>query len=408
MFWDTFADDASTATGVSAVLSRETFTLADILREDDVLSEFGASNALVAFVVKHITDVLALALAEPKTEEEARFAFFSTEMLRFGHAPVSDALVTHASLLLDYLKKVEEGFLHVTPAENFARIVSKLLETNKIAPTLVPIDALLMHLYNGSILTVLQNLIFACTSEFETAPGANCRLVRQLDGKKAIWLAEQKLPEKLCRLLFAARSDTREHAVEALEKLTLFAKPDDAVSSQLIAAAAPLFVANGNLIEGAKGAELLILKYPSMASVRRKKKECVYLNKKKKQALNSFVVSVCQASLAHGAGLRLQLAGARLLCAQSTSSSSFENFLFLPLFVERMIQREQATLLAVAVTECVHSVLTHHRELGEYVKINVFSLLERAFLRVRAKKDNKAVAVSLFFHVCLLCRSVGR
>ncbi len=265
MFWDTFADDAAAVTGVSAVLSRESFSLADILREDDVLSEFGASNLLVSFVVQKVEDVIKLALAVPTTEEEARFAFFSTEMLRFGHVSVSDAVVAHSHLLLGFLSKVDEGALHATPAENFSRIVVKLLETNKLKPQQLPVADLLRHLYNGSVLNVVLSLVFACTSEFETVRGVNCRLVRQLEKANAAWLAdEQNVPTHLCRLLSSPRTDARENAVEALEKLVSFAQPDDAVSKQL-AESASLF--KEQTIQAAQGAEVLMLKYPQLSSV---------------------------------------------------------------------------------------------------------------------------------------------
>jgi hypothetical protein len=265
MFWDTFADDASSLTGVSSVLSRESFSLADILREDDVLSEFGASNVLVSFVVKNVREVIKLALTSPKTEEEARFAFFSTEMLRFGHAPVSDALVANSALLLGFLDSIQDGALHITPAENFARIVIKMLETNKLQPQQLPVSALLRHLYNGSVLNVVNSLVFACTSEFETVRGA--RLVRQLDGGKAAWLSEQHVPNALCKSLFDDRLEMREHGLEALEKLVGFAQADDAVSKQL-ADSVSLFKGDGHVIEASQGAEILIARYPTLSSVR--------------------------------------------------------------------------------------------------------------------------------------------
>jgi hypothetical protein len=267
MFWDTFADDSSTLKGVGPVLQRESFSLEDLLREDDVLSEFGASNALVSYVVKNVGRVIELALMSPKTEEEHRFTFFSTELLRFGHVSVSDAVVTHLSLLMDFIRGVEEGRLQPGPGENLSRILIKLFETGKLLPREVAVDPLLRHLYNGSVLNVVSALIFACTKEFETVRGVNSRLVRQLDPALAAWLADERLPERLCRLLFVERSDMREHAEEALERLILFAQLDDAVSIQLCASS-PIFEAdNDNVIEAAQGAELLISKYPQMAGV---------------------------------------------------------------------------------------------------------------------------------------------
>ncbi len=79
-----------------------------------------------------------------------------------------------------------------------------------------------------------------------------------------------------------------------------------------------------------------------------------------------------------GAPLKLQLAAARLLRAQS-ASPHFGNVSLLPPYVDLMLQREQATLLAVAVTDCINAVLTSHPELTSQIQSVVFPRLIAAF-----------------------------
>jgi hypothetical protein len=98
------------------------------------------------------------------------------------------------------------------------------------------------------------------------------------------------------------------------------------------------------------------------------------------QALNSFVVAVCTSSLKEGSSLRVQIVAARLLRAQS-SSPVFPNASLLPEFVSLMLRREKATLLALAVTDCINTALANHFEVRSQMQQTVIPLLVQAFVK---------------------------
>jgi hypothetical protein len=340
MFWETFADDVD-ASGVTAVLNRPSFSLEELLREDDVLQEFATSNVLVSFVAAHVPDTLRHALAAPRTDEEARFGFFCTELLRFGHASVSDVLLATPAVeqLLGFLDSSLPP-LHVVPAEHYSKIVIALLESRKLHPQRLSPEPLLRHLGNASILNVLLALVHACTSEFETVKGANCRMARFLAPDHAAWLASRSVPVGLCRALLAPEAAERSHALEVIEKLVSLLQSGDAVAAQL---------SSDQVVKGVFGATDAI---SSVNAAVQAAEAAALLQSKCSVVLEDFALHFGRRSLAEGSS-RGVMAAARLVKSRVSAP-------LLPLlvpFVEFMFAHEKVTLVAIAVTECVSAFL---------------------------------------------------
>lgn len=170
---------------------------------------------------------------------------------------------------------------------------------------------------------------------------------------------------------------------------------EDAVSKQLIEAVS-IFRPATNLIEAALGAEILLLKFPNLSQVRKMRlMVCVVFDKDGGvKSFDSFVAAVGRASVQEEASLRLQLAGARLVCAQARTPR-FGHVELLSGLVRAMLAHEQCTLLAVAVMEGLGAVLEGHLELEEQVRLAVMPLLLAAFARPAQQLMGLLVA---FFH----------
>ncbi len=364
MFWETFADDVAVS-GVTAVLNRPSFSLEDVLREDDVLQEFATSNPLVSFVAAHVRDALRHALAVPKTDEEARFGFFCTELLRFGHASVSDVLLAApaAEQLLGFLDSPPP--LHAVPAEHFSKIVVALLEGRKLPPQRLPPEPLLRHLGNASILNVLLALVHACTGEFETVKGANCRLARFLAPEHAEWLASRRVPAGLCWALLTPEAAERTHALEVLEKMVSLVQPGDAVAAQLSSpqVTTEVFGAPGAAAGGGSAAERV-----------QAAEAAALLQSRCSVVLEDFALQFGQRSLAEGSK-RCVMAAARLVKSRVSPAL----LPLLPPLVDFILAHERATLVAIAVTDCVSSFLVD-ATLRQQTHDLVFSKLVGAFV----------------------------
>ncbi len=360
MFWDTFADTAAVS-GVTAVLNRESFSVEDLLREDDVLQEFATSNTLVSFVAAHVSQMLGHALADPQTDEEARFGFFSTEVLRFGHASVSAALLAPAvsQQLLSFLDRPLP--LPAVPAEHFSKVVVALLDSRALSPRHLAAERLLPHLGNASMLNVVLAVVGACTAEFETVKGENCRMIRLLAPDDCSWLAEQQLPLRVSRALVSEDRSERAHALEVLEKLAGFTLPGDAVSQQM---------ASEDVREGVYGSgppDGRVAQWVEAAEA------AVLLQSKFGADCERFAVRFAQQSLID-ASVRTVIAAARLMKSRPCAATMS----LLPAFVDFMLAHERATLVAIAVTDCVTAFLAHSA-LRQETRGLVFPRIEAAF-----------------------------
>ena len=337
-FWDSFDEPA---TGVSSVMARETFSLTDILSEDDVLQECASSASLVAYLENQTAALVEMITLTPGTEQELRCSFLSCEILRFGHAAIARQLLTPVIFArLVHILSIEAP-LNPVAAEHVAKVLTKLLETNPsdVLSQLDVAGALMVHLDNASMVNAFLAVVWACTEEVESEPGENCRLERHVSFERATWLADLNVPLKLCRIMSASTSSShaRQHALEVFEKMISFSRASDNVVNQLTKS--PNLFEDSSSIEAALAASLISPFAPL-------------------SHFETFSASFCRNSIESNHCARL-IASASLLkalvAAEKLSADAVTSLL--PLLVEAMFSRENCTIFAVIFVETIRSCI---------------------------------------------------
>ena len=371
-FWDTFDDGGAEATGVSAVLVRDSFTVEDLLDEDDVLQECASSSALVAALEKNVDQLVAMVIKSPSDERETRFSFLACEILRFGHESIEKVLLSPGTfaLLCSLIEATpdEAHPLNAVAAEHFGKVFIRLLDSPRTKDATLGqlnLKALLAHLENASILNVALAVVVACTEEFERKEGdgdnSNCRLQRLLSPQRAQWLVEHNLPAQIFEKLLHPKAALRAHALELLLKLDVFVQPDDPVALQFSSASFSVSEATETLVEAAHAVSVLS-KYRSKGDV-------------------EFLEQFCRASLEQGTTKTL-VAAAQLLEGFLTHHKATST-VAAPLveqLVAQMFAHENCTILAVAVMNSVRQCLVDFPEI--VLTDAVFGRVVETFLKV--------------------------
>jgi hypothetical protein len=372
-FWEQFADEVVDEKGVASVLRRDSFTLQQVLSEDDVLQECAMSAALLEYLARRDTLLELVGLvAQPApvgaaTERRFRDPFLACELLRFGHASILDAFFSDNGALLDRLVQGFRGepeALDTLVAEYVARVLLKLLEARK-GPTLQYLrpalfERLVVHLRNTSVLNVLVGVFQACTVEVEVTALAigselgNARLKRVLDAESVTWLVECNLP-RLLVLHVDSASPSAANALEALERLMRLAPPNSALPKLICSDPVSLAhlqrcMAGKPSIECARLAELMIQAATASASV-----DSV------RGGLMEAVHSYCKFASAQTADSKSSLGATRLACGSLWLSviehSVAQDCPFLPQLVDWFFSFPNANLFHTCVVHIARLAL---------------------------------------------------
>ncbi len=207
-FWDFFGSSEIEG-GAAAVIRRESFTLGDVLDEDDVLEELAGSLVLMEYLLREdiFTQLIHLIITEGAS---LRHRFVACQILCFHLVPIGDAFFrnekAHLMEMVTVLERPQP--LPVLSIEYCARALVRLLRTHledlmevlKDKPSIL--IGLCRNVGRPGCANVLAALMEAnCTLETDEGATAGQKAVRRLNAGVAQWLASTGMVTELMRAL---------------------------------------------------------------------------------------------------------------------------------------------------------------------------------------------------------------
>jgi hypothetical protein len=209
-FWDFFGSSEIEG-GASAVMRRESFSLADLLDEDDVLEELAGSLELMEYLLREDTfsQLVQLIITEGAS---LRHRFVACQILGFHLGPIGDAFFrnerAHLLEMVTVLDRPQP--LPVLSIEYCARVLVRLLRTHAddFMQVLKDKPSILIGLCRNvgrpgcaNVLAALLEVNCALETDGLATAAAGQKAVRRLNAGVAQWLAATGMVTELMRAL---------------------------------------------------------------------------------------------------------------------------------------------------------------------------------------------------------------